>query len=116
MKLVTFDDLGYLALTLVQQQPFIGKTEWVGRRLGDLDRTLRRGRRRLVERNLRLFDPELGGEELESLVCEVFRDRWANHGDSCYRAWARSGSGLDTRVRRPSSSSQSKTERARSSP
>ena len=93
MKLVTFDDLGYLALTLVQQQPFIGKTEWVGRRLGDLDRTLRRGRRRLVERNLRLFDPELGGEELESLVCEVFRDRWANQGDSCYRAWARSVAG-----------------------
>jgi lauroyl/myristoyl acyltransferase len=93
MKLVTFDDLGYLTLLLLRRRPILRWTESICTAIGDLDHLVRAGRRRYVAHNLRLFNSQLDGPELAALVRSVFRDRWASSGDVCYRAWR--GSAVD---------------------
>ena len=77
MKLLTFDDLGTLALMLLKRTPFVGTRRLVGSWLGDLDPLLRGGRRRKVIENLRRFYPMLSDSKLEELTRQVFHDRWS---------------------------------------
>ena len=91
MKPATYDDLGFLALWGCEHTPLRPLAPWIGRRLGDLDRLVRGGRRRRMERNLRLFDPKLDGAAKADLMREIYRDRWSGRGMSLYRDWVRRG-------------------------
>lgn len=88
MKWVTSDDLGWLALEVGERvAPRAGR--WAAAGVAGLDRTFRRGRRRRIERNLRLFQPELDEAAVQALVRRIYRERWTDRGDRLYREWLR---------------------------
>lgn len=101
MKLATYDDLGFLALWACERTPLRPLAAPLGRALGDIDRLVRAGRRRRVERNVRRFDPEMDDGAVKRLVEQIFRDRWSGRGISLYREWARRAARGDAEPRTP---------------